>query len=140
MTSPSTKLGVAKKTRSYGSVKSYLFGYIFSIILTLAAYGLVQLHLSSNHETLSHTTLAIAVFIFAITQLAVQLVFFLHLGREQKPYSQSLSFLFVAFIITVLIVGSLWIMANLDYSHGGLNKLSPDDANAHIIEDEGMHQ
>jgi hypothetical protein len=44
--------------------------------------------------------------------------------------------MFVAFIITFLVVGSLWIMANLDYSHGGAK--SSQDSDMHIIHDEGF--
>jgi cytochrome o ubiquinol oxidase operon protein cyoD len=126
------------KLSTSGSVQSYIVGFILSMLLTVASFGLVQYHVNSNHETISHGALSVAVFVFAMSQLAVQLVFFLHLGREQKPRRQSLSFIFVAFIIAFLVVGSLWIMANLDYSHGGMNNVSPTQNDTHIIEDEGL--
>ncbi len=121
-----------------GSVRSYVVGFTLSILLTLGSFGVVQLHLSSDHQTISHVALSAAIFVFAMSQLAVQLLFFLHLGREQKPRQQSLSFIFVAFIIAFLVVGSLWIMANLDYRHGGMNNTSPTETDTQIIHDEGL--
>lgn len=129
-------MSATMKSRKPGSILSYTIGFVLSVLLTVAAFGLVQLHLNDNHETISHTALSVAIFVFAISQLAVQLLLFLHLGSEKKPYRQSLSFIFVAFIITILIVGSLWIMANLDYSHGGVK--SPQETDSHIIHDEGF--
>jgi cytochrome o ubiquinol oxidase operon protein cyoD len=113
-------------------------GFVLSILLTMASFGLVQLHVNSSHESISHAALSVTVFVFAMTQLAVQLIFFLHLGREQKPRIQSLSFIFVTLIITFLVAGSLWIMANLDYSHGGAHNESPADSDAQVIKDEGL--
>jgi cytochrome o ubiquinol oxidase operon protein cyoD len=124
------------KLSASGTITSYTVGFILSVVLTLASFGLVQLHLNDNHETISHFALSVAIFVFAISQLAVQLVLFLHLGHEKKPYRQSLTFLFAAFIISILVIGSLWIMANLDYSHGGVHSTSETDA--HIIRDEGI--
>jgi cytochrome o ubiquinol oxidase operon protein cyoD len=132
--------GKAKKTHTIGSVKTYAAGFVMSIALTLLSFGVVQIHIDAGHETFSHRSLAIVIFVFAITQLAVQLVFFLHLGREKKPYGQSLIFMFTAFIITLLVVGSLWIMANLDYSHGGAHSLPSQETDTQIIHDEGIHR
>ena len=129
-------MSTTMKSTKPGTVLSYTIGFVLSVLLTVAAFGLVQIHLNDNHEAISHTALSVAIFVFAISQLAVQLLLFLHLGSEKKPYRQSLSFIFVAFIITILIVGSLWIMANLDYSHGGVK--SPQETDSYIIHDEGF--
>lgn len=135
-----TKSVKNSKLSSLGTAKSYLLGYVMSVVLTLLSFGAVQVHIDSSHETFTHNGLAVAVFVFAITQLAVQLVFFLHLGREKKPYTQSLIFIFTAFIITFLVAGSLWIMANLDYSHGGAHTPAPPKSDTQIINDEGIHR
>jgi cytochrome o ubiquinol oxidase operon protein cyoD len=51
----------------------------------------------------------------AVAQLLVQLVFFLHLGREPKPRQNLVVFLFMLLVIGILVIGSLWIMHNLNY-------------------------
>lgn len=71
---------------------------------------------------------------FAISQLLVQLIFFLHLGRESKPRWNILVFLFAALVVLIVVVGSLWIMNNLDYHMGG------HEMDSSIIKDEGIPQ
>ncbi len=89
--------------------KSYILGFILSLILTLAAYSLVSQLLFPNWLTI---TLILAL---AIIQLFVQLIFFLHLDKEQKPYWMFAVMLFAALVIIIIVGGSLWIMNNLDY-------------------------
>lgn len=98
-----------------GSFKSYVTGYLLSAALTLAAFLLVRQHVQSDHEQFSHEFLTIAVLILAISQLLVQLLFFLHLGRERKPRWNLAAFGFMLLVLLIVVLGSLWIMSNLNY-------------------------
>lgn len=69
---------------------------------------------------------------FAISQLLVQLIFFLHLGRGSNVRWNILVFLFATLVILIVVIGSLWIMNNLDYNMGG------HDMENEIIKDEGI--
>lgn len=95
---------------SHGSVKSYIIGFILSIILTVIPYALVV-----NHE-LSRKMLVLSVILFAIAQLLVQLIFFLHLGMKPEQRNNTLSFLFTLIIVVLIAGGSLWVMWNLNYN------------------------
>ena len=121
------------KQKLSGSVASYAIGFTLSLLLTIASFGLAQLHVNSDHEKFSHESLIVAVLVFAFTQLAVQIVFFLHLAREQRPRPMSMLFLFTGLIIAIVTLGSIWIMNNLDYSHAGSY---PSDEE--LIKDEGL--
>ena len=116
-------------------MKSYVSGFIISLILTLMAFALVSQHIDSSHEAMSHSVLIPIVIALAITQLVVQLVFFLHMGRESKPRLNLTAFLFMILVVVLLVGGSLWIMANLDY-HGMHNK----NVEKSIIQDEGIER
>lgn len=94
----------------HGSLSSYILGFIFSIVMTLIPYYVVV-----NH-TFSNEIIYIVISLFAVLQLLVQLVFFLHLGSESKPRWNLTVFLFILLIVGILVVGSLWIMYNLDYN------------------------
>lgn len=61
---------------------------------------------------------AIAVFalVLAGVQLAIQVATFLHLGSEQRPRWQSMSFVFTLITALIIVVGSIWIMLNLNYN------------------------
>ena len=88
---------------------SYVVGYILSIYLTVMAYLLVANHMNSK------VVLIGLVVGLALLQFAVQLLFFLHLGREMRPRLKLLAFLAMIMIVSILVFGSLWIMYNLNY-------------------------
>lgn len=92
----------------HGSLLSYTLGFIASLLLTVAAYFLVSERLFSDGVVLA------AIVALALLQTLVQLVFFFHLGREERPYWNALAFLFMVVVIIILLFGSLWIMFNLD--------------------------
>lgn len=99
-----------------GLLKSYVIGFLLSIILTFAAYVPVSMNVSSDHKVHSHLLLIVFIVTLAFIQMIVQLLFFLHLGQEAKPRWKS--FMFVSFISVVLIVviASIWIMTHLNYN------------------------
>lgn len=93
----------------------YVAGFIASIILTLAAYLLTQHHLNTHHAYPSDHAMTILLLGLATVQLFVQLVFFLHLGREGKPRWRLLTFWFGLLVVLLIVIGSIWIMDNLNY-------------------------
>jgi len=99
-----------------GLLKSYVIGFLLSIILTLGAYFPVEMHVNSDHKMYSHILLIMFIVSLAFIQMVIQLLFFLHLGKEAKPRWKT--FMFVSFISVVLIVvvASIWIMTHLNYN------------------------
>lgn len=92
------------------SFKPLSVGFVLSVILTLAAYRI------ATRYHLRHMELAITLFSIGTIQALIQMVFFLHLGVENKPHWSLLTFFFTALVIVIVIGGSLWIMANLNYN------------------------
>lgn len=132
---------------SSGTATAYIAGFVFSLTLTLLAYLLVRRHINSHHLIFSDSFLIAAISVLAVTQLFVQLVFFLHLDRESKPRWNNTVLAFAAMVVLVLVFGSLWIMTNLNYHHGTHNvthdghKLnSSQQTTQYIIQDEGIKQ
>lgn len=95
--------------KSHGSYWNNILGLFLSLALTFGAYFLVERHV------LTGGVLDFAVIALCVVQVIVQLLFFLHLGEETKPYWNTIAFLFMLMVIVILIVGTLWIMYNLDY-------------------------
>src|SRR5476649_2700441 len=91
-------------------MKLYITGFILSLVLTFVAYFSVINHWFSG------AILLIAIFVFAIVQLIVQLFFFLHMGKEEKPYWNLSFFVSTIAIILIIVVGSIWIMYHLNYN------------------------
>lgn len=92
----------------HGSLKSYLIGFISSLLLTSLSFLIVVAHLVSE-RALSYTLVALA-----LLQAVLQLLFFLHLGQEAKPRWETLVFYFMVIILLIIAVGSLWIMFDLN--------------------------
>lgn len=98
-----------KKIKAVGKFESYIIGFIFSLILTLVAYFSVAEHLISGWSLL------LTVGALAFVQVVVQLVFFLHLGQEPAPPWNLICFLFMVLVVFIIVIGTLWIMYQLDY-------------------------
>ncbi|HUC20924.1 MAG TPA: cytochrome o ubiquinol oxidase subunit IV [Candidatus Polarisedimenticolaceae bacterium] len=111
-----------------GTLTTYVIGFVLSLALTLEAYALVINHV------LSGSWLLAAIMATAVVQLMVQLIFFLHLGSESKPKWNLVVFLFMLMVLFILVLGSLWIMHNLNY-----HMMSPAETNTYIIHDEGIN-
>lgn len=98
------------KSSHEASLLTYTAGFVLSIMLTLAAYVVV------TEKLFSGWALVYVITGLAITQLIVQAIFFLHLGEEKKPRFNLMTFVFTALVVAILVIGSLWIMKNLDYN------------------------
>ncbi|WNR83410.1 cytochrome o ubiquinol oxidase subunit IV [Escherichia coli] len=95
---------------SHGSVKTYMTGFILSIILTVIPFWMVMTGAASPAVILG-TILAMAV-----VQVLVHLVCFLHMNTKSDAGWNMTAFVFTVLIIAILVVGSIWIMWNLNYN------------------------
>lgn len=113
---------------------SYLMGFLWSVILTLFAFALVKIQSDSSGQAYSPALVIGIVVGLALIQLVVQLLFFFHLGREQKPRLNTISFLFMLMVVSIIAFGSLWIMYNLNY-----NMMGKDVQNYDVQSEENIH-
>jgi len=109
------------------SYVSYVVGFILSIFTTLLAYFFVVNHLLPK-EALIYTVLAIAV-----VQLIVQVVFFLHIGRGS--HWKLVTFVFTVLVVGIVVVGTIWIMNNLNYN---MMDMTPTEINQYMSHNEGI--
>ena len=92
---------------SHGSFKSYMIGFVLSIILTAVPFGLVMF------PTLSKLATVLVVLIFAVVQVLVHLVYFLHLDRTVAQRNNVIAFAFATLVIVLLVGLSVWIMFSI---------------------------
>jgi cytochrome o ubiquinol oxidase operon protein cyoD len=91
--------------RAHGSRKSYAAGFLLAIALTIVPFGLVMSHSSVG------TPLIVAV--FALAQIVVHVVYFLHVNRSEEQRWNLMALLFTAIVVCIILGGSIWIMHNL---------------------------
>lgn len=99
-----TEDGTGKKT-----LGSYIIGFVSSVILTLISFTLV------GKKLLSHDPLYIALVIIAVILLLIQVIFFLRLNAKPKGRMNLMAFIFTILVVAIVVVGSLWIMYNMNY-------------------------
>ena len=115
------------RTKKLTQMQSYVAGFIFSIILTLIPYYIVV------NEKLTGDSLLFGLMGYAILQLVVQLVFFLHLGQEEGPKWNLISIIVMLAFMLIIGLGTLWIMKNLNYN---IIDTPPEELRSKIIKDQ----
>jgi cytochrome o ubiquinol oxidase operon protein cyoD len=91
-----------------GSYASYTVGLIFALLLTGASFLVSQTHL------LWAPGVPAGLAVLAIAQMGVHLVFFLHISTGSDNTNNVLALAFGLLIVTLVVSGSLWIMAHLN--------------------------
>jgi len=112
----------------HGTTWTYIIGFILSLVFTINAYILVV------NKMVSGTALLTTILAFAVLQMAVQIFFFLHLGRGPKPLYNVTFFVGTVGLILVVVVGSIFIMNNLHYN------MAPLDSTKKLAQDEAIYQ
>ncbi len=93
----------------HGTLKAYFIGFIGSFVLTGISFALVITKRFSA-DILTYMLIGLAVI-----QAIVQLLCFLHVGVEEaKPRWTSMIFCFTALILIIIVIGTLWIMHDLN--------------------------
>jgi cytochrome o ubiquinol oxidase operon protein cyoD len=108
---------------SHGTVKSYVTGFSLSLILTVLSFGAVMTGL------VPHDMMLAAIVGLAVTQLVVQLVFFLHLGTAPEQRNNTVIFILTGLLIATVVAGSLWVMHNANVNMMP-TQMSPERARA----------
>jgi len=94
---------------SRGSLKSYLTGFILSLILTAIPFALVKSGAWTSSAILA------GIFSAGIVQILVHLHYFLHLDTSSTAGWNMLAMIFTLLIMVLFVGGSLWIMHDLHY-------------------------
>ena len=107
---------------------SYVVGYLLSLAFTLIPYYLVV-----SHRVVG-SILLITILTFAMAQLLVQVIFFLHLGRGADAKANVYFFIGTVSAMLVVVVGSIVIINNLHSS------MATIDQTKRIVDSEGIYQ
>jgi cytochrome o ubiquinol oxidase subunit IV len=93
---------------NHGSLKSYIIGFVLSIVLTAMSFGCVM------SGAVPHDLIMPGIMVLCVAQVLVQLIFFLHLSAKPGQ-SENLSIgVFTLLIIAIVVVGSLWVLHNMN--------------------------
>ena len=93
-----------------GGVRSYVIGLAAAAVLTAASFALVQM------DIIWGPAVPAALLALAIGQLGVHLVFCLHSTTGPDNSNKALALLFGVLIVTLVLLGSIWIMGHLNHN------------------------
>lgn len=94
---------------SRGSLKSYLTGFVLSLMLTALPFALVMSGAWSAPAALAGICVA------GLVQILVHLYYFLHLDASSGARWNVLALIFTFLIMVLFVGGTLWIMSSLNY-------------------------
>ncbi|QCI16693.1 cytochrome o ubiquinol oxidase subunit IV [Buchnera aphidicola (Aphis craccivora)] len=90
-------------------VQSYIYGFLFSTLLTIIPFFIAK------NQFFSNSINRLIILFCAFVQIIVHFIYFLHLNSSQKNYWYLISLLFILIIIFIVVFGSIWIMFNLNH-------------------------
>ncbi|GGB35878.1 cytochrome o ubiquinol oxidase subunit IV [Sphingomonas metalli] len=93
----------------HGSRKGYLVGFALSVLLTAVPFAVVML----NGLATPNTAAAICMS-FAIVQIVVHMVFFLHMNTRSEGGWTMMALIFTIIIVVIALTGSLWVMYHMN--------------------------
>jgi cytochrome o ubiquinol oxidase operon protein cyoD len=104
---PGETPGEREEAKSSG-VLVYTVGLLGAVTLTATSFW------AANTPMLWGPGVALGLAVLAIAQMGVHLVFFLHITTGPDNTNNVLALAFGILIVSLVVIGSLWIMANLN--------------------------
>jgi len=103
-----------------GSFRSYMTGFVLSVILTAIPFWLVM------GNVLDDTLLtSIVIMAFAAVQIVVHMIYFLHMNTKSEGGWTFLALLFTLTLVVITLAGSIWVMYHMDQN---MMPMSPHEA------------
>ena len=93
----------------HGSFKSYMIGFVLSVILTAIPFWLVMAGVFENP-----LVTATAVMILGAIQIVVHMIYFLHMTPKAEGGWSLMALVFTLIILVIALAGSLWVMYPLN--------------------------
>ena len=93
----------------HSSLKSYVTGFVLSLILTAIPFWLVM-----GDVIESKTVTIAAIMILGGMQMVVHMIYFLHMNNRSEGGWTMMALIFTIMILVIVLVGSLWVMYHLN--------------------------
>jgi cytochrome o ubiquinol oxidase operon protein cyoD len=88
-------------------VRNYVVGLAFATVLTAASFW------AATTSLIWAPAVPVAIIVFAIAQMGVHLVFFLHITTGPDNTNNVLALAFGVLVVFLIFAGSVWIMDHL---------------------------
>ena len=93
----------------HGSLSSYMLGFVLSVVLTAIPFWLVM-----GGTLPSKQITALVIMAFAVVQIVVHMVYFLHMNTRSENGWSMMALIFTIVMVVIALSGSLWVMNHLN--------------------------
>ena len=94
---------------NHGSFKSYMIGFVLSVILTAIPFWLVM-----GGVLDSKLLTAVLVMGIGVVQIVVHVIYFLHMNARSEGGWTLMALIFTIIIVVIVVAGSLWVMYHMN--------------------------
>ncbi|NWE52497.1 MULTISPECIES: cytochrome o ubiquinol oxidase subunit IV [unclassified Brevundimonas] len=92
----------------HGSFKTYMIGFLLSVVLTAIPFWLVMT------GALPAAATGLIITAFAVVQIIVHMIFFLHMNHKSEGGWNMLALIFTIVVVVIAVAGSVWVMYHLN--------------------------
>jgi cytochrome o ubiquinol oxidase operon protein cyoD len=93
----------------HATLRGYLTGFLFSVVLTAIPFWLVM-----SGTIPDKRVTAILVMAFAVVQIVVHMIYFLHMDARAEGGWTLMALIFTLILVVIALSGSLWVMYHLN--------------------------
>jgi cytochrome o ubiquinol oxidase subunit IV len=93
----------------HSSLSDYMTGFVLSIILTAIPFWLIMAKVIADRNTA-----VLVLGAFAVVQIVVHVVYFLHMNGKLEGGWTMLSTIFTVVFVGIAIAGTLWVMFHMN--------------------------
>lgn len=93
----------------HGSFRSYMTGFVLSVILTAIPFWLVMGEVLDSPRATAFIILG-----FAVVQILVHMIFFLHMSAKAEEGWTLISTIFTIVVVVITLAGSFWVIFHLN--------------------------
>ncbi len=105
---------------AHGTFRSYMTGFVLSVILTAIPFWLVMGDVLNDTPKTS-----IVIMGLAAVQIVVHMIYFLHMNTKSEGGWTFVALVFTLTIVVVTLAGSIWVMYHMDQN---MMPMSPHEA------------
>ena len=95
----------------HSTFKGYMTGFVLSVILTAIPFWIVMAKVFDKSSTTALVVLA-----FAVVQIVVHMIYFLHMNTKVEGGWSMLALIFTLVLVVITLAGSLWVMYHLNHN------------------------
>ena len=96
---------------AHGTFRSYMTGFVLSVILTAIPFWLVM------GDVLDDTLkTSIVIMALAAVQIVVHMIYFLHMNTKSEGGRTFMALIFTITLVVIMLAGSVWVMYHLNHN------------------------